>query len=464
MQTRAACTGTGSAPSYSHSAGDQFVFKQGDSWPNACFDINVQAGGSAGNPDVYTYDPTWGTPGGTKGNLGQTVGTYQFTAGGSVINGADGWNDFIYSNNDNITFNGMELTGMTWSGSGGAFGNVQMFQLQDSQNTTISNIYAHGWSHSGASSDELEVVAGRNLSPFNAGSRVTGSVFDGAGAADSGEAVYAIALVDNNIIRNMSNGVIVGFNAVVHDNLIGPINLSFDPSDHENCIEPDAMPGGQTSVNYIYNNVWHDCSAVGILTQGGAPSSGAEIDYLWNNVAYVGSTSNPPIPFQFDAVSTNNGASEIHAWNNTVYGGSGLCMRTIGRGNGNFRVIDLRNNHCISDQGLISLGTGANTLTNSTNVVVGTSAASSQGLASSGSFAFLPSSGLVATLAGGANLMSNASGNLATLALDTTYGGTRSPNSRPASGAWDIGAYQHNSSGTSGIPAPPTNVKVVSVQ
>src|ERR1700688_2905019 len=71
MQTRSGCTGTGSAPNYSHSAGDHFVFKQGDSWPNACFDIVIQNGGSSGTPDVWTYDSAWGTPGGTTGNIGQ---------------------------------------------------------------------------------------------------------------------------------------------------------------------------------------------------------------------------------------------------------------------------------------------------------------------------------------------------------------------------------------------------------
>jgi hypothetical protein len=60
--------------------------------------------------------------------------------------------------------------------------------------------------------------------------------------------------------------------------------------------------------------------------------------------------------------------------------------------------------------------------------------------------------------------MSLASGNLATLALDTSYGGMRTANSRPASGIWDVGAYQFSSSGTSSVPSPPTNVKVVAVQ
>ena len=56
----------------------------------------------------------------------------------------------------------------------------------------------------------------------------------------------------------------------------------------------------------------------------------------------------------------------------------------------------------------------------------------------------------------GANLTNLATGNLATLASDTTLGGTRAAVARPPTGAWDIGAFAYK-------PASPTGV-VVSVQ
>ncbi len=184
MQAAAACTGIGSAPVYVHNPGDTFIFMQGDSWPNACFDMVIQQGGGPGNPDQYTYDSTWGvvsfavpvttanpgqtapagsgtTTGGTGpiapagpspapvnlgniappgsgatlGNTGQTVGAYQFDAGGLAINGADGINRFIYDDsNDNVTINGVELTGVTWDGAGGWGDNVWLVDVQESQN------------------------------------------------------------------------------------------------------------------------------------------------------------------------------------------------------------------------------------------------------------------------------------------------------------------------------------------
>lgn len=447
--------------SYSHSAGDIFTFKMGDSWPIACFCMVIQAGGTSSNPDQYTFDPTWGTNPGNTGNAGQTIGAYQFTAGGSVISGGNGYNDFIYNNGNNyITFNGIEFTGMTWTGSGGAFGNVVMVNLFQSSYNIISNCYFHGWTHSGATSDALTCVQGNGNSPYNVGCRVTGCVFNGvnsggAGVSDSGAATFAIPLSDNNIIQNMTNGLLTNANAVIHDNIIGFINQSFDASNHENCIEPiDMIPGG-TSTVYIYNNVCHDSTAVMILCQGAAPNNGAEIDYVWNNVLYVGASASPPIPLQFDSISTNMANCQAHAWNNTIVGGSGNCIRTISRGNGNFGVLDFRNNHLITDSGTpINLGVTGTSLTETDNIAMSNATATTQGYTSGETFAFAPTSSSIGTIGTGANLTSLATAPFVTLEQDTTYGGTRATNGRPGSGAWNVGAYQYT--GAAGNPSVTT--------
>jgi hypothetical protein len=309
-------------------------------------------------------------------------------------------------------------------------------------------------------------VVGNGNPPYNAGTRVTGSVFDGAnsggsGKADSGSATFAIPLSDNNIIRNMSNGLLLNANGVAYNNLIGPINLSFDVSDHENCIEPiDGVSGGTSNV-YIYNNVLHDCSAANILTQGVASSGSNENDYIWNNVMYVGSVSSPPIPIQCDSSLSPNTGSSCHVWNNTIFAGStAYCIRTIDRGNGNFATLDIENNHCISAQGLITLGVTGSTYTNTDNLVMPLATAASQGYVSSATNAYAPTSATSGTVGAGANLMNLASGARAALASDTTYGGTRIVNARPASGAWDVGAYSFSS--TAAVrPQPPTGVTAI---
>jgi hypothetical protein len=463
MQTASACTGTGSAPNYSHSSGDQFVFKQGDSWPNACFDMTIQNGGQSGNPDVYTFDPTWGTAKGTTGNLGQAVGTFQFNAGGAVINGADGLNDYIFDAGSNyILFNGMEMTGASWTGGG----SLIFLDEQTSTNVILSNCYAHGWTHSGATGDNMNIMRGNGNSPYNVGSRLTGCVIDGtnsggSGISDSGATTFAVPLSDNNVIRNVSNGLLLNANGVAYNNLIGPVNQSFDTTDHENCIEPiDGVSGGTSNV-YIYNNVLHDCTAVNILTQGVASSGSNENDYIWNNVLYVGSVSSPPIPIQCDSSLTPNTGSSCHVWNNTIYAGStAYCMRTIDRGNGNFAVLDIENNHCISGQGLITAGITGSTYTNTDNLLMSLATAASQGYASSEANAYSPTSATSGTVGAAANLMNLATGATVALASDTTYGGQRLVNARPASGAWDVGAYSYSS--TAAVrPQPPTGVTAI---
>ena len=359
MQSSAQCTGNRSAPTYTHSAGDIFVFQQGDSWPNACFDMVIQSGGNPGNPDQYTFDSTWGVaPSGITGNRGQTVGMYQFNAGGSVINGTDGINRFVYDlSNDNVTINGVELTGVTWDGTGGGGHNVYLVDIEGSQNFILSNCYVHNWTYTNPvdGGDALAVMVGVGNANYNAGSAMSGCVVDGSnsggpGVANSGDATYAIPGCDNNIIENVTNGCLLNANGSAHDNLIGPINKSLSAGGHENCIEPiDPVAGGTNTIN-IYNNVIHDCTSVAVLTQGTPAAGSNEIDYVWNNVIYVGSVPNPPIPLQFDSRMNPNTGSEVHAWNNTIYAGpNNVCVRTINEGNGNFSAIDLQNNFCISD-------------------------------------------------------------------------------------------------------------------
>ena len=455
MQTVAGCAGA--APSYSHVAGDTFIFKMGDSWPNACFDMVIQAGGLNGlNTDTYTFDPTWGTSTGTTGNLGQVVGAYQFNAGGSVISGADSINDFIYDNGNNyITFNGMELTGMFWNAAApGSFGNVQMFQLQRSHHVVASNVWAHNWTYSNGTSlnsDALIVMVGNGggtgATPYSVGTELTGSVVDGTvSGSNSGAAIFAIQYCDNNIIKNVTNGCLLNANGHAYANEIGPINASFQTSNHENCIETIDMVGSNggtpgASTVLIYNNVMHDCTAAGILTQGAAPNAGWELDYLWNNVIYVGGT--PVVPFKFDSVSTANSSSEVHSWNNTIVGGSAnFCINTVNRGNGNFGTLDLQNNHCISDSGFDSLGITGTTLIVNNNVTQSVATATGQGYNSGQVYAYSPTSASNSTVVAGINLSTTATGIFSTLANDTAYGGIRPTTVRATpTGAWDVGAY-----------------------
>src|SRR5438046_6716039 len=57
------CPGMGGfTGTYTHAAGDRFIFRGGVTWPNGCFGMNINGrSGTAGNYDYYGVDQTWFT-------------------------------------------------------------------------------------------------------------------------------------------------------------------------------------------------------------------------------------------------------------------------------------------------------------------------------------------------------------------------------------------------------------------
>jgi hypothetical protein len=131
MQTSAACTGSGSAPSYSHQAGDQFIFKGGVTWPASCFGMIVQQGGSSSAQDYYgtcggqstapvaCNGATWPTSGWTRPlwdlNYGTSTTDHVVEAGDADNSKSGGLKSYY------ITFDNIEIAhlGVYWSNPGG---------------------------------------------------------------------------------------------------------------------------------------------------------------------------------------------------------------------------------------------------------------------------------------------------------------------------------------------------------
>jgi hypothetical protein len=87
------------AGSYTHSAGDKFVFKGGVTWPAAAFTLTIANSGAVENPDIYTGGQLEGTPYGT--------GYPVFDGGGALAK------NMIYaSGKEYITINGISLVNM----------------------------------------------------------------------------------------------------------------------------------------------------------------------------------------------------------------------------------------------------------------------------------------------------------------------------------------------------------------
>jgi hypothetical protein len=94
--------------------------------------------------------------------------------------------------------------------------------------------------------------------------------------------------------------------------------------------------------------------------------------------------------------------------------------------------------------------------------------ANAAGYTSTQMFAYSPTAGTAPTVGAGANLTASCTGVLAALCSDTTYPTydplkhrvvMRTAGARPASGAWDVGAYLFGSQ--SGKPSPPTGLTAV---
>lgn len=459
MSSASGCAGSPHA--YTHSAGDVFTFKQGDSYPNVCFPFTFVAGGSSGNPDIYTYDPTWGTAGGTTGNAGQSVGTYQFNAGSAVIGSGSICNNFLdFQTNSvsNVIFNGAELVNYLYSTSSSCVhGTSENHMMENYQSTgnTLENLYIHGWSHGSSTSDSMCVLCGYNTGGTSAGTCLVGSVIDGASdSGTSGEAVFATPCAHDDIVRNMSNGILPNEPALVYNNKIGPINTSFDASDHSNCIET-LGPYSGSGTSYIYNNY---CAAgsEALVILGGNDTSGPAIYYAWNNVLDMGASSaHPNVPIILMGTAT-----AVHGWNNTIVANpSGdACVEN----QGTYGTIDWTNNFCIDSKGSFD----QNGVSYPNNTLMTNSAATSVGLSASQTFAYQPTSSNCGgasqcPVGAGSNLTSSATGPLVSLARDTTYGGVRSTNARPNSGSWDDGAYEFTTGPT---PNPPTGVEVILLQ
>jgi len=264
------------------------------------------------------------------------------------------------------------------------------------------------------------------------------------GGSDDADQVY------NNVFRYVCNGV-RGDHNDVHGNLIEHIVTCFS-GDHANGISIFG-PFNGTHI-WAYNNVVHDNSlasgsmAFWLMSNQTCPGC---VSYAYNNVLYdvdngiMAVGNHPP---------GDMGTFDIY--NNTIAGVGGACM-----GNGESpprSITNIENNHCINSVSLCD-GTGTTCNNLGGNLLQTTSQATAAGYTSAETYAYSPTAANSSTVGLGANLTSSCSGNVAGLCNDTTYPTYDAVNhkvvmrtvvARPASGSWDVGAYQYASGGSGG--------------
>ena len=125
------CPGmVGFAGSYSHSAGDVFKFKGGETWTATELPLTVGYSGTSGNIDTYTVDATWYT--------GGSWTRPEFNLGDTDVKGV------IVNSKDYITINNIKMTNIADCSVGESY-----IVIDGSAYVTVQNCYLEGSSGSG---------------------------------------------------------------------------------------------------------------------------------------------------------------------------------------------------------------------------------------------------------------------------------------------------------------------------
>ena len=414
------------AGSYSHVAGDQFIFKGGVTWDQSCFPWGIAyAGVSDSVRDYYGVDPTWFT----GGSWARPIFDSQGVKKGTVI-----------SMQSYVTVDSIEFTGAYWDV---ADENVRDFWVPwDVDWIIIKNTYHHGWSHAAnVDGDEYFGVMGW---PTEVGTHniIDGMVVDGTDTTkhSGGGVFWGAQLIKNSTFKYVVNGAIFGKADVINCEF-GPINVvqyAFIHGGDCGPVHSDViMPirnGGMT----FANNVIHDAEVPCAMTV--MPCLGQNnSDYYFNNVLW---NVNRPIEIDTRTSSGCGGGSgaKAYVYNNTFFLGDGDSAVAIGTSGNAIGIMDAKNNHYITPSGGSGSkinSSGVITFSETNYVHMSIATATAQGYVAGNAYA--PTSPSCSTVDTGAAVSCPGCGS--GINSDT------SDVSRPQGSAWDIGAYEYVAAG-----------------
>lgn len=440
MQSSGGCTGTGNAPSYSHQAGDRFIFKGGVTWPAACFQMTIAgSGSSSGSPDVYTVDQTW--------YAGSSFVKPAFNLNGSTT--SNGTN-VILVNASNVTIDNVEIKGQLVSGNANMSCSLASINLSSSSNVTVSNSLVHDWiasagatTQAGGDHDTGSICGGNNslvdhTEVHDANGRV------GSTAVAFGACFRNIATVSYSICHHVGDGI-NGYGQVNDSQFYNITNAetAFYTTLHTNVIQ-QTWPGGTGSV---YNNLIYDNNPIGQVI-GMCPTTNFYNNVMWNNGP--GGGADILVDTGVNACTVNTG-TVANVYNNTVDCSNGVSCLRVTRSGQTVGTVNVENNHWITNSGPTSFEATITALKQSNNVSMTTSTASSQGFTSANRYA--PTSSSNATVNAAATLSGICAGPLTSLCADILH------TSRAAS--WDSGAYKFGGSTQTTKPNPPSGLVAV---
>lgn len=460
----ASFTGSG----YSHNAGDCFIFRGGDTWVDSDTPITIAAGGTSSVQDYYGVDPTWYT----GSAWARPILDFQSDSSPqNAINYDAGY----------VTWDNWEVKDMSCSGSN----YINLWEYNGNHGVVITNNYVHDFQ------TPVPLTCSNTPVVWASGGSVTcdglfdHNVIDGSdankGYGTLTNSSISCGTVTHNVVHDMCSGFNVSGSRIVAYNTI--YNIGPWTGANVNCqsLGVHANSIQDTNDADIHDNVLYNTAAECIAIHPQADAAWP-ISHVYNNVYYY--TSADSAEPQNDLCASGSSSGVIYIYNNTFYcgdsGGDEGCIN-IGSGGGTMYI---GNNHYITSTGGAEIcvnespfnNSACGTVTNwnyysSTELAMTYSTATADGYMATQTYAFSSTSGSSPTVGLGGNETSICNLTVV-LCTDTEYGSGqgsgntsvagRTPNARPASGAWNAGAYQFNAV-SSGPPNPPTGL-VATVQ
>ncbi len=480
----------GFAGTYTHQAGDIFIFKGGVTWAwsvaDPIFPWNIQTGGSTGNPDQYTVDKTWyagssWTPPIFDGC--QTAeGLNVCGLNGAATLGANSWLLGDGGNTvSNIVINGLRFqnignpsstqyatgTAVDFSGSGSSIEvenciltphSVQAFSYSNYYNRqNAGSIYIHDnqisyagrgviYGYTGYTVNDVRVYNNKWEGPgltlagdlYSTGGFHNDGLMVGCPAGCSGTAPSVTNILFHNNLFNgsweyctaqyYSNGYTS--NTSIYNNVFSIENNSSNGTPMQNFVEFGSNDWGKINV---YNNTFSSDALVGYDT---GVNKGFCIAYATNTVNPLTTNvennifSGVAIGSLIASRTGNNVTIDHNLYNITTLGGYGELDYI---GSNQYKSLS---STCAAGYDCNSLG--------------GNNYSSSYP-----GFISLPNGNVGS---GNWNLLNTSPAIKAGTNLSSTFTTDLNNNPRPTTGAWDIGAYEFTPAST---PAPtPTSVPV----
>jgi len=450
--------------------GDQFIFRGGDTWlTTSGVWVWSWSGGSGNAIYIGGGDQTWFNSGACGASYCRPI----VSEGGTVSKAFETASGVKWVHLDNLEWKGM-FSNLSNPNSG------QIDYIDLSRNTNISdanmeisNNYLHDGNVAHDGAHNAHFILG-SLGSADASSSLHDNVLDNSdrctppGPCTIDLFEGAPHIIYRNYFGYASCGIVTDWPLLLYNNTIEWIVLSPDNGvDHENAMESN----GDTNF-LLFNNVVRHVYNAGIVDFQMAPVNSTS--YAFNNVLPDMDGGN--MQQCYEGSPANNHCSWF---NNTAEAGpdsgnpSGMC----GRNTGSNTTSSVTNQHCITTATGNSWWSGTASFT--TNLSQTKAAANAEGYSNAQIYAFSPTAANGSTVGAGTNMSSTCSTITAINAAagaacmqDTSYGaaydvsthtitgaGRLSTNARPASGAWDVGAYQFGA----GDPPPnaPTGLSAV---